>query len=334
MSSLSHGDLAHSFLLRRQNLATKTEMQALQTEVISGQSRDITAKLRGDLGPIVGLDSSLARLEGFQTLAREQLLTLGAMQAALNTVHDLSSNLAEFLVGASTGALESRVTAAGNMARSNLETVVSALNTRFGDRSVFSGVAISAPAVVSSDALLTAAQGAIAGANTPQDIETALAAWFDDPAGFEAQAYLGGPPMPAITIAAGETSQNAVTALDPAIKATLKGLTMAALLDRGVLAHDPSARQQLANRAGLSLMQSNADRAHLTGRLGAVEAQIESAAARNSAEATSLRIVRNDMTTVDPYEAASRLQDTQSQLEKIYTLTARMMRLTLMDYMK
>ena len=333
MTSMSYGDLAHSYLLRRQNVTTKLEMQLLQDEVVTGQSRDITARVRGDVVPITGLDASLSRLEGYQTLAREQLLVMGAMQTALNTVHDLSSNLAEFLVGVSTGVSETRISAAATTARSNLETVVSALNTRFGDRSIFAGTATSSPAVANASALLDAAELAVAGRTSGADIEAALAAWFDSPTGFEATIYQGGAPLAPINVAAGEQAYMDITALDPAIRVTLKGITMAALLDRGLMAGQTNVRQDIANRAGLSLMQTNTDRAYLTGQLGAVEAQVESAAARNSAESTSLKIVRNEITTVDPYEAASKLQDTQGQLEKIYTLTARMTRLSLMDYL-
>ncbi len=333
MTSMSYGDLAHSYLLRRQNVTTKAEMQLLQDEVVTGQSRDITARVRGDVVPITGLDASLSRLEGYQTLAREQLLVMGAMQTALDTVHELSSNLAEFLVGVSTGVSETRISAAATTARSNLETVVSALNTRFGDRSIFAGTATSSPAVASASTLLDGAELAVAGYTSGADIEAALAAWFDSPTGFAATIYQGGAPLAPVTVAAGEQAHMDITALDPAIKVTLKGITMAALLDRGLMAGQTNVRQDIANRAGLSLMQTNTDRAYLTGQLGAVEAQVQSAAARNSAEATSLKIVRNEITTVDPYEAASKLQETQGQLEKIYTLTARMTRLSLMDYL-
>jgi flagellar hook-associated protein 3 FlgL len=333
MTSVTYGDLAHSYLLRRQNVATKTEMQFLQAEVVTGVSRDITAKVRGDVVPLTGLDSTVQRLAGYETLAREQLLVTGAMQAALNTVHDLSSNLAEFLVGISLGVSETRVAAAAATARANLETVVSALNTRFGDRSIFSGVATSSPAMTDANALLDAAETVVAGLTSAQDIETALATWFNSPTGFEATIYQGGAPLAPFTVSAGETAHMNITALDPGIKITLQGLTMAALLDRGLLAGQTEERQNVSNKAGASLLQSNTDRAYLTGRLGAIEAQIEDAAARNSAEATSLRIVRNDITNVDPYEVAARLQDNQAQLEKIYTLTARMTRLSLMDYL-
>lgn len=333
MNPISYGDLAHSYLLRRQNVAAKNELQALNTEVVTGQVRDITAQLRGDMVPLAGLDATLSRLDGYDTLTRETGLVAGAMQTALDTIHTVSSDLAEFLIGASSSVLESRVAAAGSTARANLNTVVSALNTRFGDRSIFAGVEASQPAMIDAETLLSSVETAVSGALTPADVAARVSAWFDDPAGFAATSYKGGAANSPLTIAAGEQVSIDITATDPAIKETLKGLAMAALLDRGILAGAPIARQELAKTAGLHLLQSNTDRAHLTGRLGAAEAQIASAATRNSAESTSLKIVRNDITTVDPYEAASRLQDMQAQLEKIYTLTARMTRLTLMDYL-
>lgn len=333
MNPISYGDLAHSFLLRRQNVTTKTELQALNTEVVTGRVRDVTAHVRGDLQPLSSLDSSLSRLEGYATLARETGLTAEAMQAALGTISTISSDLSQFLISSNSSALEPRVSAAGSTARSHLNTVVSALNTRFGDRSIFAGMATASPALADSETLLSAVHAAATGATSAADVQTAVSAWFDDPAGFEAMIYRGGAPLAPLNVADGEQAQLTITALDPAIKETLKGLTMAALLDKDILSTAPEARLELAKNAGLHLLQSNTDRAYLTGRLGGIQAQIDSAASRNSAESTALKIVRNEITTVDPYEAASKLQDMQTQLEKIYTLTARMTRLTLMDYL-
>ena len=69
-------------------------------------------------------------------------------------------------------------------------------------------------------------------------------------------------------------------------------------------------------------------------RLGRAEAQIEIASARNSAESTALQIARTGMLAADPYETATKLQETQTQLEMIYSITARMTRLSLVDYLK
>lgn len=333
MNSVSYGDLAHSFLLRRHTVSAKAELQSLNSEVVTGQVRDITAHVRGDVQPLAAIDSTLSRLDGYAVLARETGLMAESMQTALGTISSISSDLSEFLIGSNSSSLESRVSAAGSTARANLNTVVSALNTRFGDQSIFAGKATASQAVTDSETLLSAVQTAAAGATSSADVQTAVSAWFDDPAGYEAMIYQGGAPRSPLTVADGEQAQLNITALDPAIKETLKGLTMAALLDKGILANAPQARLDLAKNAGLHLLQSNTDRAYLTGRLGGVQAQIDGAASRNSAESTSLKIVRNEITTVDPYEAASKLQDMQSQLEKIYTLTARMTRLSLMDYL-
>jgi flagellar hook-associated protein 3 FlgL len=333
MNSVSYGDLAYSFLLRRHTVSAKAELQSLNGEVVTGQVRDITAHVRGDVQPLAALDSTLSRLDGYAVLARETGLMAESMQTALGTISSISSDLSEFLISSNSSALESRVSAAGSTARANLNTVVSALNTRFGDQSIFAGKATASQAVTDSETLLTAVQTAAAGATSAADVQAAVSAWFDDPAGYEATIYQGGAPRAPLTVADGEQAQLNITAVDPAIKETLKGLTMAALLDKGILANFPAARQQLAKDAGLHLLQSNTDRAYLTGRLGGVQAQIDTAASRNSAESTTLKIVRNEITTVDPYEAASKLQDMQSQLEKIYTLTARMTRLSLMDYL-
>lgn len=333
MNAVSYGDLAQSFLLRRHTVSAKTELQLLNTEVVTGQARDITARVRGHVEPLAALDSTLSRLDGYATLARETALTAATMQTALETISTVSSDLSEVLITSNNSAITSWVTAAGSTARANLNTVVSALNTRIGDHSIFAGKATSSPAVLDGETLLTAVQTAVAGAVSAADVQAAVSAWFDDPAGYEATMYQGGVAREPLSVAAGEQAQLNITATDPAIKETLKGLTMAALLDKGILANAPQARMDLAKNAGLHLLQSSTDRAYLTGRLGAVQAQIDNAASRNSAEATSLRIFRNEITTVDPYEAAVKLQDMQSQLERIYTLTARMTRLSLMDYL-
>lgn len=333
MNAVSYGDLAHSFLLRRHTFAAKTEMQLLNSEVVTGQARDITAQVRGDVQPLAAIDTRLSRLEGYATLTRETGLMANAMQTALETISTVSADLSEFLIGANGNTIGSRVTAAGSTARANLGTVLSALNTRFGDQSIFAGKATASPAVKDAQTLLSAVEVAAAGARTAADVQAAVARWFDDPAGYEAMIYQGGAPRAPLRVSDGAEAQVRITALDPTIKETLKGLTMAALLDTGVLANVPQARLELAKTAGLHLLQSNTDRAALTGQLGAVQAQIDTSASQNSAESTALKILRNEITTVDPYEAATKLQDMHSQLERIYTLTARMTRLSLMDYL-
>jgi flagellar hook-associated protein 3 FlgL len=334
MVAISMGDLAQTFMLRRQNLAMKQNLQRLSSEVTTGVSSDITARVSGDLGPISSIDTALSRLKAYGAVTTEAGLFASTMQTALDTIDTMSSDLSTNLLAASNGAADQRIDAVGKDGEQKLQAALSALNTQVGDRSLFAGVATNTAAVIDADSLLAALGVAVAGAVSAADVETAVTAWFASPTGYDAVAYQGGASLAAVAISPGEAAQIDVTAQDPAIRDTIKGLAMAALLNRGVLAGQPQGRQDLAQRAGLRLMENRTDRANLAARLGLTEAKIETAAVRNSNEVMSLQIARNGVVQADPYEAASKLEETQAQLEKIYAITARMSRLSLLDYLK
>lgn len=333
MVALSMGDLAQTFMLRRQNLAVKQDLQRLSYEVTTGISRDITARVSGDLGALSGIDTALARLSGYTAVTTEAGLFAASMQTALGTINEMASDLSTHLLSASNGAADNRIDAVGADAEQKLQAALSTLNTQVGDRSLFAGTATNGAAVIDANSLLSALGVAVSGAISGADVEAAVTAWFASPTGYDAVAYQGGSSLNAVAISPGEEAQIEITAQDPALRDTIKGLAMAALLNRGVLAGQPQGRQDLAQRAGLRLMENGGDRADLTARLGLTEAKIEAAATRNSNEAMSLKIARNGMVEADPYEAATKLEATTAQLEKIYAITARMSRLSLMDYL-
>ncbi len=334
MSSVSLGDLAKSFMLRRHNVSLKQDLQRLTTELTTGKVSDTAQHVSGDLMQLSGIDGSLARLKGFNAITNEAGVFASAMQTALGTIDGLSSELSSSLLIATAGAADGRIDAVGAEARQKLETALSVLNTRFGDRSLFAGVQTSNSAVAGVETVLTALDTAVSGAVSAADVETAVSAWFDDPAGYAATGYLGGGKLAPLAIGAGEATQLDITANDPAIRGNLKALATAAMLSRGVLAGQPEARKDLARRAGSALLENQTDRTYLAARLGVAEAQIGSAATRNANELASLQIARNDIVSADPYETASKLEETQTQLEKIYTITARLSRLSLVDYLR
>jgi flagellar hook-associated protein 3 FlgL len=181
--------------------------------------------------------------------------------------------------------------------------------------------------------LLTALQTAATGATTAGQVSAAVNTWFADPLGF-GTFYQGGDPLSPTPIAAGESADLSTTAMDQTLRDTLAGFAMAALIDRGVLAGDATERGRLAQQAGQQLVSTEDGRTTLQARIGTVEAQIEAARTRNSAEETSLGILRSDIGSVDPYEAATRLQTIQSQLESLYLVTARVSRLSLAEYLR
>ncbi len=334
MSMISLGDLAQSFMLRRQNTDLKSDLQRLTTELSTGNAADLGRHVGGDYSPLAGIDASLSRLQGFKATTSEAALLSGAMQTVLSTVEGMASSLGPTLLAASSAASTAQVNAVGAEARQKLGTAIALFNTDISGRALFAGMATDANAVVDTETLLATLETEIAGATSASDIATRVSAWFAAATGYAATGYLGSAPLSPTMIAPGETADLGFTAGDASIRDTLKGLALAALLDRGALAGNATGRAELARRAGESLINSQSSRTDMAARLGTAEGQIDAASARNSAEVSSLQIARNGITAVDPYETASRLEATRQQLETLYALTARISRLSLVDFLR
>lgn len=334
MAMISLGDLAQSFMLRRQNTDLKSDLQRLSSELTTGYAVDTGRQVGGDYSPLAGIDASLSRLQGYKSTTSEAALLTGAMQTVLNTVESMTSTLGPALLAASSGTTTSQVNAISAEARQKFETAVALYNTDLAGRSLFAGVATDRVATSDAETLLALLETEIVGAISGADVASRVTNWFNSPTGYATSGYLGGNPLAPVSVAPGDTADLGFTAADAGIRDTLKGLAMAALLDRGALAGNAPARADLARRAGESLVNSATVRADMSARLGTVEAQIEAASVRNGAETTALQMARNGIMAVDPYETASKLEATRQQLETLYTLTARISRLSLVDFLR
>lgn len=333
MPQITIGDLTQSKVFNHRNALLKDRIQTLSTEVTTGLTSKTTETVRGNYSALTGIEASLTQLSSFKLLTGETGAMASAMQLVLSSIYDSGSKLGSDLLAAATSNSPARINTIGVDADQRLQSAMSALNTRFGGKSLFSGVDTRTSAVVDADTMMTALQTAVSGAVSAADMETAVADWFADPAGFEAVVYQGGAAQQPVDIGPDDKAKLDITAKDPAIAAMLKGLAMASLLQRGVFQGDDTSRADLGKRAGLSLSNAQAPFLELTARLGAAEATIVNAAIRNDAEKSSLETARLGLLAVDPYEAATMLQESQTQLETLYSVTARMSRLSLVNYL-
>jgi flagellar hook-associated protein 3 FlgL len=334
MALVSLGDLAQSFVLRRQNADLKSDITRMSQEMTTGLVADTGKHLSGDVSALTGIDSALARLGAYARVTSDNAFFTGAMQTALSAVQDVTTDLVPTLLAVTTTGNTASMATVSREALQTFETAVGLYNTRLGDRALFSGDETATSPLPPADELLLQMETAITGALSVQDVETALDAWLSSPTGFLATAYQGGAALTDIPIGPGQTTNIPVTAADPAVRDTLKGLGMAALLQRGWFAGDPSAQAALIRRSGEILAAGETGRALLAGELGTAEGLIETASTRNEAETSALQISRNALLSVDPFDAAARLQETQVQLEMLYTLTARLSRLNLVDFLR
>ena len=139
MSMISLGDLAQSFMLRRQNTDLKSDLQRLTTEMTTGQATDIGRHIGGDYAPLAGIDASLARLQGYKSATSEAGLLSGAMQTVLGAVEGMASSLGPQLLAASSAATTTQINAVGADARQKLGTAVALYNTDISGRALFAG---------------------------------------------------------------------------------------------------------------------------------------------------------------------------------------------------
>ncbi|KAF0116566.1 MAG: hypothetical protein FD150_268 [Rhodobacteraceae bacterium] len=333
MMRVSVGDASLTNILARQGADLRGQVQRAAQEVASGKHSDIGATLRGDFAPLLAIDASLSRLSAYRSTATDAAVHTAAQQSAISGLSQLASGISTALLGARDVSTPAQVNTLAADARGRLASAVGLLNTQASGRAVFSGQATNTAPLGSAEDMLTALETAAVGATTAGQVAAAVTTWFNDPLGFGAF-YQGGAGLSPSPIAPDETADLSTTAMDPTIRDTLSGFAMAALLDRGALAADPSERARLAATAGQNLMRGEEGRITLSARIGTVEAQIETARTRNGAEETALGILRSDIGSVDPYEAATRLETVRAQLESLYLVTARVSRLSLTEYLR
>ena len=333
MTRISVGDASLTNILARQGAELRAQVQRASAEVATGRQSDVAAALRGDVSPLLAIDASLTRLAAFKTTAADAAFQIAAQQSAISGLSSLAKGITTTLLASRDFPTPAQVNTVAADARGKLASAVGLLNTQASGRAVFSGMATNTVPLGSSEDLLTALQTAAAGATTAGQVSAAVATWFADPLGYGAF-YQGGTPLAPSPIAPGEAADLSTTALDPAIRDTLAGFAMAALIDRGMLAGNSEERARLAQTAGQRLLTSEDARIALAARIGTVEAQVEAARTRNGAEITTLGILRSEVGSVDPYEASTRLEAARAQLESLYLVTARVSRLSLVEFLR
>jgi flagellar hook-associated protein 3 FlgL len=333
MMRVGLGDASLTNILARAGADLRAQVNRSAQEVASGRPADLGKALGGDLSPLLAIDASLARLSAYGRATTDAATLAAAQQAAVAGLSSLAEGITTTLLAARDFPTPAQISTVAAEAKGRLASAIGLVNTQAGGRAVFSGTETRQAPLGPLEDLMTALDAAVLGATTAGQVAAAITSWFADPMGYGAF-YRGGGPLSPAPVAPGETAEQSTTALDPALRDTLAGFAMAALIDRGALAGNPEERARLAQTAGQALLTGEDARITLAARIGTVEAQVESARTRNAAEETALGILRSEIGSVDPYEAATRLEAARSQLESLYLVTARVSRLSLVEYLR
>jgi len=336
MLPTTYGDMAAHFLTLRSNLRLRTDLARLGQELASGRVADIGAATGGDLGNYAGLENALSGLAAYKTSAGEAALFAQTVQRSLESVQSTTSKTGPALLLASATNEATALQTAAADARAGFSSVVSILNTKVADRAILAGTAIGDNALDSAEGMLAALKVAIVAETTATGIEAVVDAWFDDPGGgFETAGYLGDTTdLAAFRIGPNEQANLSLRADDPRMREVLKGYAMAALVADGALSGLHDERVALMETAATRLLGADKTLTELRAGVGTVEERIENAQVRNGSETSALEIARSDILRADPYRTATDLQTVEAQLETLYTITARLSRLSLAEYLR
>ncbi len=335
MTMTAIGDLARSFVLRNQNAVLKGELNTLTAEIGSGRTQNVAKHLGGDYSYLSDIERSLRVVRGYGIAASEATQFTDAMQTVLGTIQDTTSALSADLLAAGSVALPAVRDSVALTAQGRLGSIVSAFNTSVAGRGLFSGIATDRPALASADTILAQLRPVIAGLTDPAEYLAAIDAWFAPGAGFDTAGYLGATTSLApFRVGSDSAVDLDLRADDPRLRAVLADVSAAALSTDPVSSLDDTDVASVQRRLGERIRTTNDAVTGLRADLGYAQSRLEEATSRLSAERTALDYARGSLLGVDPYESATRLEETEFRLESLYAVTARLSRLSLMDYLR
>ena len=158
------------------------------------------------------------------------------------------------------------------------------------------------------------------------DFQARLDTYFNTPTGgWQQNIYQGDPSV---------SDPDGVAGLDPAIAKLVRGLSVMALAGSDMapaLIRQSDATLQVAAD---DVAEGQIDMTNLRSRLGVSQEAIEKSQATLDAEEVILNQVFNEIATRDQYEAATELQELESNLEASYLLTARLSNLSLLNFLR
>lgn len=333
MSGLSFGDLAQSYAMKSRIGALKGQTTRLSTELATGKKSDIAAAVSGDVRGLAAIDRSRQLLGSHIAVAQEAGIRSEARRNALATVVHATGGVSTALAAMARDSSPDQLKRIADEARSAFSESVRALNAQIAGRPLFAGMAASGAAIAPAEDMLSALEPFVAGLTDPAAIATAVASWFEDPAGYAATGYVGQPPGLAVGLgeAAGDVPDR--TANEPQIRKALAGLALAAMIDRSELTGSGPERMEIKARAFDALRQGIDAVNDFAARIGADEARISATVSRHQAEVLTLELAMAELTSADPARTAVELQAVQTNLETVYAVTARLSRMSLAGYL-
>ena len=339
MISTTVGDMAQHLMLRRVGTGLKRAVTDLSQELTNGLVSDQARRVSGEFSVLADITHRLALAETHRDLAR----TAGTRLAVQQTV--IEGLQAHAQAGLAELALAEQSPMAAQVARgfSQMETrfgdAVTQLNTVFGGVGLFSGASSNGAALAGASHILDQLMADL-GANlapNPTALETSqfIDGWFAPGGAFDTVGYLGDTAVSSrLSLGNGLDVGFEITAENMEIRATLAALAKGAALARGALAGNERQQAAMVRELIADLATADVGLVDIGARIGQEEWRAAEAVTRAEAELYAMKIARSEMLNADSYDTATQLELARTQLDLIYAMTARLSRLSLLEYLR
>lgn len=337
MTITSLSDLSQNILLRRQSASLRVAFIQATNQVATGRVDDLTLELRGQFGPLAGVERALALTASFLNSNGEEALEVDARQSVFEGVRSQANQLFGQFMTANEEVDTAGVRAAGKASEMAFATAVNKFNSQAGGRTLFSGTDVNLPALADAETMLVDIENeiALAGATTAADLIAVVDDWFDTGGRFETVGYIGGPQATTgRALSETETTPPAITADDARIREALSAFVLGGLIGRGALEDYVGERGILARTTGERMLVAENTMVEVQAEMGIVQNQIERAGVEVLAEREALETSRTEIVGVDSFEAAVDLQAIELQVRQLYTVTAQLADLSLVSYLR
>ncbi len=332
----SIGDLAQLFGLQTRQAQLKRSVSALSQQLTTGLTSDPASHLGVSMREVASLQSETQRLSAFRQIGTEVAVKAETIQFVLGDIQDATSDLSSLFLRSDIQQSSDARQAISNSSGHVFEMIVDRLNTRHAETSIFAGTATDQPALANSETIYATARSAVSGAVTATDILNALDTWFDTPAGgFETTAFLGAQTsVRRVALNDAESVSMAIRADDAVFRDAMKSTLAAKLAMDDTLSLDASTQAALLQSSRDQLLQLQSNLSSIRAEVGATQEKISNVNARNAARMSEVAVTLSDILAVDPYEIATRLEQSQAQMEALFAVSARSRNLRLVDFLR
>ena len=328
------GDLSQFFSLRRYNASLQVDLRNRVLELSSGEVSDVSSHLAGSFTNISGIERSLELNVSFSRVLNSASTFLNGQMQSFEKARGYTADLGVELVKASASEDAVQLSAVLSDAAQKFDSIVSSLNVQIGGRSLFAGNATQSASFKKSSDIVSALTAALATATTSNDVLAIADTWFSSGGGYEGGAYTGSlDALDGFRVGSAETLQPTLSGDSDEIRNLIKFHSLAAVASAGGLQLIPAEMKNLANTLGQGMINLDRDLISKAAEVGSTQERLESLISSNSSESYSLMEARKNLIGVDTAETALRLNETETQLQALYTVTARLSQLSLTEYL-